>query len=208
MLAGSKNIDAYWNDFDKRTNYTELPGFVKNLKQNAFDPSTLAKSNYHFKTNADDFLRDLDAAGMSTPKAAKKERKLLRKIEEIEADPTLTKKQKKTQKLEVQEQLDEMKLDTVPPAGADADVSDAMTPKMVKKEKKRLTREMENVDASETLSRKQKRQQKAAIALQLEQLDTVPPADADADAANEKNAAKRKTEEIPDKPAKRSRKHA
>ena len=40
----------------------------------------------------------LEVAGTSTPKAAKKERKLLRKIEEIEADPTLTKKQKKAQK--------------------------------------------------------------------------------------------------------------
>ena len=58
---------------------------------------------------------------------------------------TLTEVAKKAQKLEVQEQLDEMKLDTVPPAGADADVSDAMTPKMVKKEKKRLTREMASV---------------------------------------------------------------
>ena len=52
----------------------------------------------------------LELAGTSTPKAAKKERKLLRKLDEIDADPTLTKKERKCQKREIQTQLDEMDL--------------------------------------------------------------------------------------------------
>ena len=52
----------------------------------------------------------LELAGTSTPKAAKKERKLLRKLDEIDANPTLTKKEKKCQKREIQTQLDEMDL--------------------------------------------------------------------------------------------------